>query len=1196
MAIVLHASSSQPNDNGTYTTSPLVITPPTQMQVGDLVFVTVCQSSTTGTISVSASGGQTWTSLTQRNATRNRARSFWCVFNGTWTADPSFVTVSGANGIGRMLVFRPDGGTASTWVVDAAESSATYSAPTTPFTVTIPAISTATPGALVIAGWTSADDNTWGSLTSGWTELSPAQIRNTSGTYDESQTHAYKIQAASGSTGDVAQNQATLGGDAGTRIIIAFREVKSPTVAQYVQAVLGETADPVLSGSAVKTPDAIAMSADQPEPSVFFGNTQSPEPIAGAFSMLDPAMQGPRTVQPDHLEAASDQTDVVVVASALKVPDAVAMDGSQPSPVTSGSAVRVPDHIEGAATTPAPSVNAGDFPDATAEVDALVGHLALASEAGVEVDAIHVAAEITAEAGTVTPGYVGVTTGAVAVTPEPIECVAETTDQSILARALVAIQAAIQAVFQTLAPAMAGALLYVVEPVVLAADQPEPTVIAGAVITPDPIAATAEIDDTLVLSGAAVAVPSPVVGTFSAADEPDTSIEARAVVGEVSTTGELIDPSPVLGGDVLVPVLETVDALASVVAPWTALVTVDAPEPVAGEFSCPDNAFRISHVESVSPVAAESATLTPVVRPQNIVTRQDWPIPSYLELCEPTLSISSAPILIQEALDVTASQPVPVVRARAVVAVEPIAATLDIAEPTLGTAGNVTVQPGAVAGAFSAIDGAETAEALVECEPFDAAAEPVDPAVATALETAVPVEPVGAAGGLLAPEVVAEALIEPEPIDAEASVTDETVTATALVALDHIDAEVDQPEPSLATAGNITVRPDPITGHLAAADAPETSVDSTAVVSEIGGTFDQPEPMVWNTPVTVEPEAIEGEFSQPTPAVGSAVNWTFIPDPIAGEFTAASEPSAAISPLVVVAEVEAAGSVTVTGFGAGAQVVPSPITGTFTPQTTRVVSQIISATVSPQPIAAVGSVSYFEFSIDAELVPIENDAAASQPTPSVALQNSPTVIPAPLTATGTVGTPATLVNGAIWLWVDAITGAFSPVEPVVGREHTASAGVVSGEFSLPAPHVAIGDTESAAVTPDALAATAAQPTPTVAWTTSVTVAVSPVTAQAEQPTPQVRLPRLVAVYLPNTAMAETVAPSALINSALVVPPPITGTLEIVSPIPQPSSELRGLVILRDVFGSERMVDVRREDRIRSSEVRERIFDIHIGRR
>lgn len=244
MAITLFGTASQPADNGSYNTQPVSITPPSNMQVGDLVFVTICFGGSSGTISIPGTngntGGQSWTSLTTRNATRNRTRSFWCIFDGTWDANPSWDGTGTSNAIGRMLVFRPTGGTLSTWSVSVAESSGTYSAPSTPYTVTITGITTNYNNELVIAIWTSADDSTWDSLTSQtsggyyWNAISPAQVRNTYGSYDESVSGAWVIVETAGATGNVSQNQATNGGVVGTRLIISFRETEQHSGAAAV--------------------------------------------------------------------------------------------------------------------------------------------------------------------------------------------------------------------------------------------------------------------------------------------------------------------------------------------------------------------------------------------------------------------------------------------------------------------------------------------------------------------------------------------------------------------------------------------------------------------------------------------------------------------------------------------------------------------------------------------------------------------------------------------------------------------------------------------------------------------------------------------------------------------------------------------------------------------------------------------------
>ena len=222
MAITYFGSASTPADNGTNTANPTAVTPPGSMQAGDLVLMIAQARASSGTLAISNAGGQSWTSETQQNQTNCRIRLFWCRFNGTWSANPSVSMGSTNNNIVVMHVFRPSN-TSSVWQVDVAQVSGNFAAPPAPNrTVTIPGITTITDGALVFAAWATADDNTWGSLTGGWSTPGSAQYRNTSGS-DASQTHAYKVMATAGASGNVSKNQATLGGDAGARLIIAFK-------------------------------------------------------------------------------------------------------------------------------------------------------------------------------------------------------------------------------------------------------------------------------------------------------------------------------------------------------------------------------------------------------------------------------------------------------------------------------------------------------------------------------------------------------------------------------------------------------------------------------------------------------------------------------------------------------------------------------------------------------------------------------------------------------------------------------------------------------------------------------------------------------------------------------------------------------------------------------------------------------------
>ncbi len=235
-AVTYFGSASTPADNSTNTASPTAVTPPANMVAGDLVLLFAFGSGTTDPV-ISQAGGQSWTALPVRTASSRDGRTFWAQYNGTWSANPSVTMPGTSNNIVVMHVFRPTVGT-NTWAVDVTEVAATYTAPASPFTVTRAGITTLTNGALAIAIWTSADDNTWGSLSgAGWNVLGAAQYRNTSGSNDGSQSFAYQVTATAGPTGNVSKNQAALGGDAGGTAIIAFKEVAQTTT-------LGDGTDP----------------------------------------------------------------------------------------------------------------------------------------------------------------------------------------------------------------------------------------------------------------------------------------------------------------------------------------------------------------------------------------------------------------------------------------------------------------------------------------------------------------------------------------------------------------------------------------------------------------------------------------------------------------------------------------------------------------------------------------------------------------------------------------------------------------------------------------------------------------------------------------------------------------------------------------------------------------------------------------
>lgn len=205
---------------------PTAVTPPSNMVAGDLVLMIGHERATGSTLAVSATGGQTWNTLAAIGTTNVTARVFWCVFNGTWGANPSVDFGGTTCNSAQLLVFRganrftyPD---LYTWVVnqaqvelDIAGSPAAITGQTT----------TGTDPTVTVAGWFSADDNTWGSISgTDWVVAGDAQYRNTSGS-DQSSSYAYKIQTTAAATGSVTKTQAANGPDASTSFIITFAEV-----------------------------------------------------------------------------------------------------------------------------------------------------------------------------------------------------------------------------------------------------------------------------------------------------------------------------------------------------------------------------------------------------------------------------------------------------------------------------------------------------------------------------------------------------------------------------------------------------------------------------------------------------------------------------------------------------------------------------------------------------------------------------------------------------------------------------------------------------------------------------------------------------------------------------------------------------------------------------------------------------------
>jgi hypothetical protein len=176
--ITLFGSASTPADNSTNTADPTAVTPPASMQDGDLVVMFALARVAGLTMTISASGGQSWNSGTQRSTTNLSMRMFWCRFNGTWGANPSVSFGSTTCNTVVMQVFRPNI-VSDAWSVSAGDASNTFIGGTTP---TITGITPIDNSVVTVACWgTTGSAGTFSNPLPGWSQAGTAQYRNTSG-------------------------------------------------------------------------------------------------------------------------------------------------------------------------------------------------------------------------------------------------------------------------------------------------------------------------------------------------------------------------------------------------------------------------------------------------------------------------------------------------------------------------------------------------------------------------------------------------------------------------------------------------------------------------------------------------------------------------------------------------------------------------------------------------------------------------------------------------------------------------------------------------------------------------------------------------------------------------------------------------------------------------------------------------------
>lgn len=240
MAITFFGAASTPTDgaSATNTSDPTVVTPPSNMLAGDLVFMYGCKRVASGNIAISEAGGQFWQLGGIINSSQGTISGafFWCTFDGIWTANPSISFTSTTNNIVVMIVFRSTL-VPTDWKLENISVNINPGITSAPAAASMSILSSGNVPShssnVTIGIWNTDDDNTWGTLTgTGWdkTGLS-AQYRNTSG-QDASASFAYLISPTP-PFAPVTQTELTLGNDGGITGWISLTEGFNKTINDY---------------------------------------------------------------------------------------------------------------------------------------------------------------------------------------------------------------------------------------------------------------------------------------------------------------------------------------------------------------------------------------------------------------------------------------------------------------------------------------------------------------------------------------------------------------------------------------------------------------------------------------------------------------------------------------------------------------------------------------------------------------------------------------------------------------------------------------------------------------------------------------------------------------------------------------------------------------------------------------------------
>lgn len=193
--ITYFASASNPADNGTLGASPVAVTPPASMLENDFVLITGGVKSGSSSIAISEAGGQTWNDITLVDGAGTRFQARWCIFNGTWGADPSIAFGSAVATTVVMHVFRSSLAS-PIWQINVSQVSGT--------SLTITGVTPTRKSTVSIGIWHSGGNTLFTGLTgTGWVTTGSTQYRNLDGS-DDTMKFVHRILNLAEATGDVS--------------------------------------------------------------------------------------------------------------------------------------------------------------------------------------------------------------------------------------------------------------------------------------------------------------------------------------------------------------------------------------------------------------------------------------------------------------------------------------------------------------------------------------------------------------------------------------------------------------------------------------------------------------------------------------------------------------------------------------------------------------------------------------------------------------------------------------------------------------------------------------------------------------------------------------------------------------------------------------------------------------------------------